>query len=64
MILPIKSLRAADLLNVCCHIQKECCPSFNVARCANMVPVGDVRELLRHCMGVFMERHDLLCIQS
>lgn len=53
--LPIQNLKAADLLNVCCGIQKECCPSFIAGGCANIVPVQDFCEVPRHDLGAFME---------
>lgn len=46
MILPIQNLRAADLLRVCCHIQKERCPSFNAGCCANILPMQELCKKL------------------
>lgn len=35
--LPMQNLRAADLLNVYCSAQKECCLSFSAEGCANII---------------------------
>lgn len=33
----MQNLRAADLLNVYCSAQKECCLSFSAEGCANII---------------------------